>query len=93
MSLESIYDSAIFIDLYELLEVDLNSTISEIKNSYLKLVKIHHPDRGGNSEIFQKITNAHDILTKSNLRKEYDLYYVKKNFDDFKNDEHEILKN
>lgn len=37
--------------------------MTEIKSRYRELVKIHHPDRGGNEETFRAVQDAYDILT------------------------------
>lgn len=88
--LNEIYDSKTFIDLYADLNVDENASSSQIKKSYLKLVKTHHPDQGGNEDSFRRITRAYEILSNSNCRKQYDSYYIKKNIN---NDEIFRLKN
>jgi curved DNA-binding protein CbpA len=79
--LDYIYDCPIFVDLYELLDVEIDSRPEEIKKAYLKLSKIHHPDHGGNNEMFQEITKAYEILYSKDTRKEYDIYFLKKNMD------------
>jgi curved DNA-binding protein CbpA len=79
--LDYIYDSPIFVDLYELLDVEIDSRPEEIKKAYLKLSKVHHPDHGGNNEMFQEITKAYEILYSKDSRKEYDIYFLKKNMD------------
>ena len=43
------------LDLYQILNINKNSDINEIKKAYKKLVKIHHPDKGGKKEEFEKI--------------------------------------
>ena len=91
--MDYIYDSQTFIDLYELLELEIDVSHEDIKKRYLKLSKIHHPDHGGNNEMFQEITKAYEILYDKETRKEYDLYYLKKNMDEFKNDDFFKLKN
>jgi curved DNA-binding protein CbpA len=88
--LDYIYDSPVFVDLYEILEVEIDARPEEIKKSYLKLSKIHHPDHGGNNEMFQEITKAYEILFSKDSRKEYDLYYLKKNMEE--NDIDDLLK-
>jgi curved DNA-binding protein CbpA len=79
--LDYIYDSPIFVDLYELLEIEIDARPEEIKKAYLRLSKIHHPDHGGNNEMFQEITKAYEILYAKDTRKEYDLYFLKRNMD------------
>ncbi len=39
-----------------------NATSDEIKTEYRKLIKKHHPDKGGNNEAFIKIRKAFEIL-------------------------------
>jgi curved DNA-binding protein CbpA len=60
------------INLYDVLGVDKNASLQIIKNAYRKLVPIYHPDRGGNPELFELITNAFNVLSNSTSRSEYD---------------------
>jgi curved DNA-binding protein CbpA len=60
------------INLYDVLGVDKNASRQLIKEAYGKLVKIYHPDKGGDAEIFELITNAFNILSNQNSRSEYD---------------------
>tara|TARA_R110002072_G_C7944889_1_gene532755 strand:+ start:2111 stop:2764 length:654 start_codon:yes stop_codon:yes gene_type:complete len=60
-------------NLYEILEVDNNASLEEIKKSYKKLSIIHHPDKGGDINEMKQINDAHDILSDAGKRKEYDL--------------------
>jgi curved DNA-binding protein CbpA len=90
--LDFIYDSDIFIDLYDIIGIDMEANIDEIKSAYIKLAKTHHPDHGGNSEMFQQITKAYEILNNKEVRKEYDLYYLKKSMDEINNDNINRLK-
>lgn len=49
---------------YDVLKVDKNASIEEIKKSYRTLSKIYHPDRpNGNAEQFKLISEAYEILT------------------------------
>jgi len=91
--LEYIFDSEVFIDLYNILEIESDATPEKIKKEYLRLSKKHHPDQGGNSELFQEVTRAYEILYNKDTRKEYDLYYLKKNMDELGGDELIKLKN
>lgn len=59
-------------DFYNILGVNKNSTLEEIKNSYRKLAKENHPDKGGNKENFQKIQEAYETLSDPNKKRQYD---------------------
>lgn len=60
-------------DLYSALGVDRKAGVGDIKKSYMRLVKEHHPDRGGNAENFRKIQQAYEILTDEDKRRMYDM--------------------
>ncbi len=85
--LDFIYDSETFVDLYSVLEIDMDAKQDEIKTAYISLAKKNHPDQGGSSDKFQEITRAYEILYNKETRKEYDLYYLKKSMDEFKGDD------
>tara|TARA_Y100001968_G_scaffold283245_1_gene281745 strand:- start:1029 stop:1682 length:654 start_codon:yes stop_codon:yes gene_type:complete len=57
------------IDPYQILNVDPTSKLEDIKKAYRELVKIHHPDKGGDSKLMLEINAAWEILkkTKKNL--------------------------
>lgn len=48
----------------EILNCDENSSQDEIKSSYRKLVKKHHPDQGGDTEKFKKVKKAYETLSR-----------------------------
>ena len=57
-------------DLYDILKVDKNSTTKQIKDSYKKLAFQYHPDKNpGTKDMFQKISEAYDILSNEKKRK------------------------
>ena len=58
--------------LYDILGVSKSDTCTAIKKAYLKLARIHHPDKGGDAEKFKEITKASDILTDEKKRQMYD---------------------
>ena len=58
---------------YDILEIKTDSTIDDIKRAYRILALKYHPDKcGGNSDKFQKIKEAYDILSDTNKRLLYD---------------------
>lgn len=57
---------------YEILGVNKNSSKDEIKKAYRNLVKIHHPDVGGNAEKFKQINDAYDVLSDDKKKSDYD---------------------
>ena len=86
-SLENQYDNEKFIDYYKILDIDIEAKNDQIKTSYIKLAKKYHPDQiNGNSEMFQLVSKAYEILISKSARKEYDLYYLKKSFNELSSD-------
>jgi molecular chaperone DnaJ len=61
-------------DYYEILGVSKNSTQDDIKKAYRKLAMTHHPDKGGDPDLFKEIAEAYDVLSDNNKRHKYDLY-------------------
>jgi len=59
-------------DLYGTLGIQKNASNDEIKKAYRRLAMEKHPDRGGNTEEFQKIQTAHETLTNPDSRAHYD---------------------
>lgn len=68
-------------DYYNILKVNKNSTVSEIKKSYYNLAKKYHPDKAPPNKKekytlkFQKIAEAYETLSDENKRKIYDINY------------------
>ena len=60
-------------DFYKILGITKNASKEEIKKSYRKLSMKHHPDRGGNKEMFQKINEAYQILGDERKKMSYDM--------------------
>ena len=58
--------------LYDILGVKSTDSSTDIKKAYLKLARIHHPDKGGDPEQFKEICNASEILTDEKKRRIYD---------------------
>jgi len=49
-------------DPYKLLKVERTDDLKTVKASYRKLATKYHPDKGGNQDIFDKITKAYTYL-------------------------------
>jgi len=58
---------------YETLGVDKTASQDEIKKAYRKLAAKHHPDKGGDTSTFQKISQAYETLSDNQKRSEYDM--------------------
>jgi DnaJ-class molecular chaperone len=59
-------------DYYNILGISKSASDDEIKNSYRKLARTHHPDKGGDKDKFQKIQEAYETLSDPNKRHNYD---------------------
>ena len=51
-------------DPYQILKVHPSAKLEEIKKAYRKLVKIHHPDKGGDSAVMLEVNSAWETLKK-----------------------------
>ena len=57
-------------ELYNILGVDPSCSKKELKTAFRKLAAQHHPDKGGDVEIFKKMKSAFELLSsdkESNL--------------------------
>lgn len=59
-------------DHYSTLGVGRTANADEIKKAYRKLAAKHHPDRGGDTQRFQQIQEAYDVLSDPGKRQQYD---------------------
>jgi len=59
-------------DYYSALGVPRNASQKEIKQAYRKLANKHHPDKGGDANHFQKISEAYDTLSDPHKKQLYD---------------------
>jgi len=56
---------------FKFLGLSLSATPEEIHTRYKELAKKYHPDKGGKTKDFQKLTEAVETLTIEEKRKEY----------------------
>ncbi len=78
-------------DYYQILGVDQNATLDQIKKAYRSLAMKHHPDRGGDQAKFKDISVAYETLSDPQKKAEYDqmrmggpqVRFTSGNFQDF----------
>lgn len=61
-------------DPFDILGVSESSNATVIKQAYRALSKQHHPDKGGDKGLFQKINNAYRALTTEEGKRNYEQY-------------------
>lgn len=65
-------------DYYDILGINKNASIDEIKKAYRKQALEHHPDRNkgdkGSEEQFKKVNEAYQVLSDPEKRKQYDTF-------------------
>lgn len=59
-------------DPYEVLGITRKARHFEIVKVFRALSRIHHPDHGGDAEMFNRISSAYRILGSRHRRDEYD---------------------
>lgn len=59
-------------DYYKILGLDRSATPDQIKQAYRKLASKHHPDKGGDTGLFQDIQEAYAVLSDDQQRQAYD---------------------
>jgi DnaJ-class molecular chaperone len=60
-------------DLYQRLGLSRGAGADEIKKAYRTLAREHHPDKGGDPEMFKGIQEAHEVLSDDRRRQMYDM--------------------
>ena len=58
---------------YTELDVSTDASLETIKQQYRTLAQMHHPDKGGDEDIFKRIKLAYEILSDPIRRKQYDM--------------------
>jgi molecular chaperone DnaJ len=59
---------------YDVLGVNRDASVDEIKKAYRKKAIEHHPDKGGDESKFREAAEAYETLSDDNKRREYDMY-------------------
>ena len=61
-------------DLYELLELTRNCSISDVKKNFRNAIKKFHPDKINQreEEMYYNLTFAHHVLSNERLKNKYD---------------------
>eukprot|EP00943_MAST-04B_sp_MAST-4B-sp1_P009181 g9181.t1 len=60
------------VTFYDVLGVEPNATFGELKDAYRKIVVKYHPDKGGDTAVFQTIQTAWSVLRDPDSRRRYD---------------------
>lgn len=59
---------------YRLLEIPREADEAQIKQAYKKQAMKHHPDKGGDENLFKEISKAYEVLSNPQKRQVYDMY-------------------
>ena len=59
-------------DYYQTLGVTRKASPEEIKQAFIRLAKVHHPDKGGDEAKFKEINEAFQVLGSAEKRAHYD---------------------
>lgn len=72
MTVTGLFCYTVTMDYYATLIVAKTATSEEIKKAYRKLASQHHPDKGGDTAMFQKVEEAYRTLSDPEKRQQYD---------------------
>ena len=57
---------------YEVLGIPTNASAKEIKQAYWKKAERYHPDKGGDANLFKRVSDAYEVLSDGGKRSFYD---------------------
>jgi len=58
-------------DYYKTLNINRSATEDEVKKAFRSLSKQHHPDKGGDENVFKEMSEAYDTLGNAQKREQY----------------------
>jgi molecular chaperone DnaJ len=61
-------------DYYDILGITKGATQDEIKKAYRKKAIEHHPDKGGDENLFKEVAEAYEVLSNQTKKDMYDKY-------------------
>ena len=70
-------------EYYKILNISPRATQDDIRKAYHKSALKHHPDKGGDPDIFKKISLAYSILSNPESRNDYDQKGTSTSFNDY----------
>ena len=61
-------DARVFNDALNLLNITFNTSKKDARRAYFNLARVHHPDKGGSTEMFLRVKTAYDHVTNDAIR-------------------------
>ena len=79
----------IYFNPYKILEIDRDYTPESLKEKYKEMALKYHPDKGGDTDVFQDITKSYIYLLKKYKENMPDkqIFELKDEFNDYKNEQ------
>ena len=71
---DALYQTLLKSSLYNDLDIAEDASSSDIRKKYRDCLILHHPDKGGNEEVFKKISFAYETLKDDNKKEAYDQF-------------------
>lgn len=62
------------ISYYEILGISPTATVEQIREAYRRASKEHHPDKGGDPDVFHTVREAYETLINPEKRAAYDYF-------------------